>query len=99
MITATTPSFRVTLQDCSGVKPDVRAQAEARFSKVLERSFPSAEAMARAYKLYNDAAEGGVIGKTNEPIARSWQKAYELARQAGFQGISVEEAYFEVRLH
>lgn len=98
-MTTSSSSFSVTLHDCNGMKADAKTKAEARFSKVLERSFPSAEAMARAYKLYNDAAEGGVIGKTNEPIARSWQKAYELARQAGFQGISVEEAYFEVRLH
>ena len=92
------PTFRVTLQDCSGIADDIKNKAEARFSKVLERGFPNQEAMTRAFKLFSDAAEGGIISKSDEPLARSWQKAYEAARQAGFQGIASEEAYFEVRL-
>jgi hypothetical protein len=99
MTTSAPTSFRVTLQDCIGIEHDMKAKAEARFAKVIERSFPNQEAMTRAYKLFNDAAEGGVIGKANEPVALSWQKAYEAAQQAGLQGIAVEEAYFEVRLH
>lgn len=93
-----TSTFSVTLQDCSGIKEDAKTKAEARFAKVLERSFPNQEAMTRAFKLFSDAAEGGIISKSNEPLARSWQKAYEAARQAGLQGIAVEEAYFDVRL-
>ena len=99
MTTSALPSLRVTLQDCIGIEHDIKAKAEARFTKVIERSFPNQEAMTRAHKLFNVAAEGGVIGKVNEAVALSWQKAYEAARQAGLQGIAVEEAYFEVRLH
>lgn len=91
-------TFSVTLQDCSGIKEDAKIKAEARFTKVLERSFPNPEAMTRAFKLFNDAAEGGIISKSNESLARSWQQAYESALQAGLQGIAAEEAYFEVRL-
>ncbi|MDH0851821.1 hypothetical protein N5D66_28065 [Delftia tsuruhatensis] len=98
-MTTSSSSFRVTLQDCIGMKADTKAKAEARFAKVLERSFPNHEAMARAFKLFSDAAEGGIIGKANESIAISWQKAYEAARQAGLQGVTTEEAYFDVRLH
>ncbi|MBL8355671.1 MAG: hypothetical protein JNM01_12650 [Delftia acidovorans] len=98
MTTSALTSFRVTLQDCEGIKPDIKAKAEARFAKVLERSFPDQEAMTRAYKLFNDAAEGGVISKADEKTAISWLKAAEAAHQAGLQGIAVEEAFFEVRL-
>lgn len=98
-MTTSSSSFRVTLQDCSSMKADAKTKAEARFVKVLERSFTSPDAMARAFKLFNDAAEGGIIGKANESIAISWQKAYEAARQAGLQGVTTEEAYFDVRLH
>lgn len=98
MTTSALTSFRVTLQDCDGIKPDIKAKAEARFAKVIERTFPNQEAITRALKLFNDAAEGGVISKSNESLARSWQQAYEVARQAGLQGIAAEEAYFDVRL-
>lgn len=97
MTTTALTSFRVTLQDCDGIKPDIKAKAEARFAKVIERSFPNQEAMTRAYKLFNDAAEGGLISKADEKQARTWQQAYEAARQSGLQDISVEEAFFHVR--
>lgn len=97
-MTTSTSSFRVTLQDCDGIEHNIKSKAEARFAKVLERSFPDQEAMTRAYKLFNDAAEGGVISKADEKTAISWLKAAESAHQAGLQGIAVEEAFFEVRL-
>ncbi len=99
MTTSALTSFRVTLQDCDGIKPDIKAKAEARFAKVIGRSFPNQEAMTRAYKLFNDAAEGGLISKADEKQARTWQQAYEAARQSGLQDISVEEAFFDVRLN
>ncbi|AOV05790.1 hypothetical protein [Delftia tsuruhatensis] len=98
MTTSTLTSFSVTLQDCEGIKPDLKRKAEARFAKVIERSFPNPEAMTRAYKLFNDAAEGGVISKADEKTALSWLKAAEAAHQAGLQDIAVEEAFFQVRL-
>lgn len=99
MTTTALNSFRVTLQDCDGIKPDIKSKAEARFAKVLERSFANQEDMACAFKLFNDAAEGGLISKADEKHARSWQQAYEAARQSGLQDISVEEAFFDVRLN
>ena len=96
MPTSALTSFRVTLQDCIGIEHDIKAKAEARFAKVLERSFPDHDAMTRAYKLFNDAAEGGVISKADEKTAISWLKAAEAAHQAGLEGIAVEEAFFEV---
>ena len=65
-MTTSSSSFRVTLQDCDGIEHNIKSKAEARFAKVLERSFPDQEAMTRAYKLFNDAAEGGVISKADE---------------------------------
>ena len=85
-MTTSSSSFRVTLQDCDGIEHNIKSKAEARFAKVLERSFPDQEAMTRAYKLFNDAAEGGVISKADEKTAISWLKAAEAAHQAGLQG-------------
>lgn len=99
MTTTALSTFRVTLQDCDGIKPDLKKKAEARFVKTLERGFPSQDAMSHAFKLFNDASEGGVISKADERTALSWQKAYEAARQAGLQDIGMEEAFFEVRLN
>ncbi|EPD34536.1 hypothetical protein [Delftia acidovorans] len=90
-------SFRVTLQDCDGIEHNIKTKAEARFAKVIERSFPNHEAMTRAYKLFNDAAEGGLISKADEKVATSWLKAAEAAHQAGIQGIAAEAAFFEIR--
>lgn len=90
--------FEVTLQDCSGVSEELKAKAEARFAKPLWRCFPNQEAMTEAYKIYTDAAEGGIISKAQERLAHAWVKACDTARQAGFRDIAVEEAYFEVRM-
>lgn len=99
MITTNLSNLRITLQDCPGIKPELKAKAEARFAKVLERFFANHEELANALKLFNDAAEGGVISKADEKQARSWQQAYEAARQSGLQDISIEEAFFDVRLN
>lgn len=98
MISNALTSLRVVLQGCHGVKPEQKAMAEARFLKVLTRNFQSEEEMSRALKLFNDASEGVLISKTDEKSARSWQHAYDSARQVGLQDINVEEAFFDVRL-
>ncbi|MFC3217020.1 hypothetical protein [Comamonas sp. JC664] len=54
--------------------------------------------MREALSAFTDAAEGGEISAQQEVLARAWLKAFDKARQAGFQGIGVEEAYFDVRL-
>lgn len=76
----------------------IKQKAESRFSKELLKSYRTEDELRQAYKLFTDASEGGVISKAETKIAESWVKAFEKARQAGFRDISVEEAYFEVRL-
>lgn len=94
-----TSVIEVRLVDCpSDMDSAIKQKAESRFSKELLKSFRSEEELRQAYELFTDASEGGVISKAESKIAETWVKAFEKARQAGFRDISVEEAYFEVRL-
>ena len=90
--------IEVTLQDCDGIEPPLKERAEARFIREIQKIFPDEQSMLDAWRAYMDAAEGGEINAEQERLARSWLKAFDKARQAGFQGISVEEAYFDVRM-
>lgn len=89
----------VSLEDCpADIEPALKLKAEERFSKELRKSFPTDDALRRAYKVFSDASDGGMISKADEKIATSWKTAFDKARQAGFRDIVVEEAYFEVRV-
>jgi hypothetical protein len=89
----------VRLQEIpSDLKEDLQRKAEERFERELRKSFPDDKALFQAYKLFNDAAEGGLLTKSEEKVATTWTKAFDKARQAGFRDIAVEEAYFEVRV-
>ncbi|QIL79173.1 hypothetical protein G7047_04030 [Diaphorobacter sp. HDW4A] len=90
--------IEVTLQDCTGIDLSLKERAEARFQREIEKFFPDEQSMLDAWRAYADAAEGGEINQEQERHARIWLKAFDKARQAGFQGISVEEAYFDVRM-
>lgn len=90
--------IEVTLQDCTGIDPSLKQRAESRFQREIEKFFPDEQSMLDAWRTYTDAAEGGEINAEQEVLARSWLKAFDKARQVGFQGISVEEAYFDVRI-
>ena len=88
------------LHDCQGIEPALRSKAEARFVKELQRQFPSEQALVEAWEAWSSAAEGAdEINPGQEQLARSWLKAFERARFAGFRDIAVEEAFFEVKLH
>lgn len=82
----------------SDLRQELRRKAEERFEKELRRSFPDESALFSAFKLFNDASEGGLLTKAEEKEATAWSKAFDKARQAGFRDIAVEEAYFEVRV-
>ncbi|MNS45103.1 hypothetical protein D3C72_775630 [compost metagenome] len=89
----------VRLQDCpSDLTQEMKSKAEERFAKELRKSFTDDKALQRAFKLFSDASEGGVLTKSEEKIATTWTKAFDKARQAGFRDIVVDEAYFDVRL-
>lgn len=90
--------IEVTLQDCDGIDVALKERAEARFIREIERCFPEEQGMLDAWRAFMDASEGGEITPEQERLARSWLKAFDKARQAGFQGISVEEAYFDVNM-
>lgn len=78
-------SLRISLQDCDGIEHGIKAKAEARFAKVIERSFPNEEAMTRAYKLFDDAAEGSVISKADEKQRPPGCRPQKLLIKQGFR--------------
>ena len=91
--------IEVTLQDCTGIEDALKHRAEARFTREIQRCFPDEQSMIDAYQAFTDAAEAAdEISPEQEQLARKWLKAFDKARQSGFQGISVEEAYFDVRI-
>lgn len=94
-------AFSVNLCDFPELPANIRLDAEARYAKALERALGGAEAVAQAYGAYCYAADGDESDASPEDKAQAlrWVKAVELARQAGFRGLSEGDgAYFEVRL-
>lgn len=91
--------IEVQLQDCpADMSPQIKEKAEQRFAKELARSFSTDDDLRKAFKLFTDASEGGMISKAEEKIATTWTTAFDKARQAGMRDVAVEEAFFEVRL-
>lgn len=95
-------AFVVTLQDCPGSTEFTRERAEQRFMKTLEASFPDSAALLAAYKIWQDASEGGsglTLSKADADKAKKFQASFAKACQAGFQGLSPnEETVFSLRL-
>lgn len=92
----------VTLQDCPNSTEQIREQAEIKFMKVLEASFHDSVAMLDAFRIYQDASEGGAgltLSKADENKAKQFQAAFAKACQAGFQNLKPsEETFFDLRL-
>lgn len=95
-------ALTVTLQDCPKATEFTKERAEQRFMKTLEASFPDSVAMLAAYKIWQDASEGGsglTLSKADADKAKKFQAAFVKACQAGLQGLSPnEETLFNLRL-
>lgn len=95
-------SFTVSLKDCPNSTEEMRAVAELKFIKALEGSFPDPVTMLAAYKIWQDASEGGsglTLTKADVSKAQKFQSAYEKACAAGLMNMRPsEDTYFDLRL-
>lgn len=78
-----------------------RMVAEIRYSAALEKALGSPELVATAYGAWCSASDSSEAEITADQAnqAKTWLRAVDRARVAGFQGLGeAEGAYFEVRL-
>lgn len=90
----------VTLKDFPDIDDRNKEQAERKFMQSLEKSFPDPAALLSAFKIFQDASEGGSATLSGPEMqqAQQFHKAFDKARQAGFQHLGgSEEAYFDLR--
>lgn len=94
-------TYTITLQDAPhDMGERARLEAEARFRKTLERTLGGEEAVAPAYRAWQQAEESSEseLSDTDITLARQWLTAAGRARSDGLHALGEGEAYFEVRL-
>ncbi|WP_426148765.1 hypothetical protein [Polaromonas sp. DSR2-3-2] len=94
-------TYWITLQDFPEIPDDTRAKAEEQYRRALEKALGGPEEVVLAYRAWLSVSESGndQVGKEEVAQATQWQKASDLARQAGFRLLGEsDEAYFEFKL-
>jgi hypothetical protein len=94
-------TYRITLQDFPEIPDDTRAKAEEQYRRALEKALGGPEEVVTAYRAWLSVSESGndQVSKEEAAQASQWQKASDLARQAGFRSLGESpEAYFEFKL-
>ena len=94
-------TYSITLQDFPELPEDARAKAEDQYRRALEKALGGAEEVVPAYRAWLRVSESDndQVGKEDVAQAGKWQKASDLARQAGFRSLGEStEAYFEFKL-
>lgn len=94
-------TYRITLQDFPQIPEDTRVKAEDQYRRALEKALGGPEEVMPAYRAWLGVSESGndQVGKEEVVQASKWQKASDLARQAGFRSLGEStEAYFEFKL-
>jgi hypothetical protein len=94
-------TYTITLQDFPEIPEDTRVKAEDHYRRALEKALGGADAVEPAYRAWLSVSESGndQVGKEEVAQATEWQKASDLARQAGFRSLGESpEAYFEFKL-
>lgn len=92
-------TYTVTLVDFPDAQPAALHAAEARFRMALDKAL--ADQVAPTLKAFQNVNESSANELSKDEISRAgdWQKAYDLAKTAGFRGLGdADEAHFEVRL-
>lgn len=91
-------SFTVTLHDFPDLPDSIRHTAEARYKAALEKALRDDVLIAmRAYQAISDGPNE-YVKPADVELAKCWEKAADLARQAGFRGLGdADEAYFDVK--
>ena len=95
-------TYRITLQDSPEIPDDTRVKSEDQYRRALEKALGGPEEVVpAAYRAWLSVSESGndQVGKEEVAQATQWQKASDLARQAGFRSLGESpEAYFEFKL-
>jgi len=94
-------TYRIILQDFPEIPDDTRVKAEDQYRRALEKALGGPDAVVPAYRAWLSVSESGndQVGKEEAAQATQWQKASDLARQAGFRSLGESpEAYFEFKL-
>ncbi|MDB5777929.1 MAG: hypothetical protein JWP93_294 [Polaromonas sp.] len=94
-------SYSITLQDFPGIPEEARVKAQDQYRRALEKALGGADEVPPTYQAWLSVSETGndQLNKDDVAMATKWQKASDLARQAGFQSLGeADEAYFEFKL-
>lgn len=92
-------SYTVALQGYPDLPPELRQQAERRYTRTLERALGSPDDVMPCYQAWAAAQEASEDELAQEDIslALRWQKACMKAMQEGFNGLGeCPDAYFEI---
>jgi hypothetical protein len=94
-------TYTITLQDFPEIPEDTRVKAEDQYRRALEKALGGSDEVVSAYRAWLSVSESGNDESSKEEVAKAsqWQKASDLARQAGFRSLGESpEAYFEFKL-
>ena len=89
-------TYTIILQDFPEIPQYTRVKAEDQYRRALEKALGGSDEVEPAYRAWLNVSESG-----NDQVAQAtkWQKASDLARQAGFRSLGESaEAYFEFKL-
>ncbi|CAM3766480.1 hypothetical protein [Polaromonas hydrogenivorans] len=92
--------YTITLEDFPEIPQDVRVKAEDQYRRALEKALGGPDDVLPAYRAWLGVSESGndQLDKAEVVLATQWQKACDLARQAGFRTLGESaEAYFEFK--
>ena len=101
MVILKSMTYSIALQDSPDIPQDARAKAEDQYRRALEKALGGPTKVVPAYRAWLSVSESDndQVGK-EAAQAGKWQKASDLARQAGFRALSEStEAYFEFKLN
>ena len=93
-------TYRITLQDFPEIPEDTRIKAEDQYRRALEKALGGPDEVVPAYRAWFSVSESGNDQLSKEEMAQAtrWQRASDLARQAGFRTLGESpEAYFEFK--
>lgn len=94
-------TYTITLHEFPEIPEDTRVKAEEQYRRALEKALGGPDEVIPAYRAWLNVSESGndQVGMEEVSQATRWQKASDLARQAGFRSLGESaEAYFEFKL-
>jgi hypothetical protein len=94
-------TYTITLQDFPEIPENTRVKAENQYRRALGKALGGPEEVEPSYRAWLSVSESGNDQVDEEEVAQAsqWQKASDLAWQAGFRSLGESpEAYFEFKL-